>query len=210
MQKLFFVSIAAFLSTPLLSANDGASPEVSAFVSKIQPFLKSYCIKCHGPENSKGEMALHTLSELSSGRDIEQWELILEMLKRREMPPQDEPQPSQADQQTIITWIETGLREYIAKEEVSPAPTTRRLTNFEYQNTMRDLLGFELKLIKNLPKDPVKPYRFNNTSEFMSIGPEQMDRYKENARRAMASAIVDPGTPEIHQTRREWEPRHSH
>lgn len=208
MQHLIFVSIAIFLYSPLLCANDDATPEASSFASKIQPLLKSYCLKCHGPEKGKGEFTLLTLGDLSSGRDIEQWELILEMVERREMPPQDEPQPSQTDRQAILTWIEDGLRNYIAKEgKALTAPTTRRLTNFEYQNTMRDLLGFELKLMKNLPKDPVKPYHFNNTAEFMRIGPEQMDRYKENARRAMASAIVDPGTPEIHQTRREWEPR---
>ena len=36
---------------------------------------------------------------------------------------------------------------------------TRRLTNFEYHNTMRDLLGIELELIGDLPKDPTQPYR---------------------------------------------------
>jgi hypothetical protein len=30
---------------------------------------------------------------------------------------------------------------------------------------MRDLLGFRLKLIDNLPEDPVKPYKFNNRAE---------------------------------------------
>ena len=70
--------------------------------------------------------------------------------------------------------------------------TARRLTNFEYENTMRDLLGFRLKLSDNLPKDPLKPYAFNNTAELMRTGPENLDRYLENARRAMASASKRP------------------
>lgn len=206
MQKLISVFIVVLLAATSLRANDDATNE--AFASKIRPLINLYCIKCHGTVKSKGEIALHTLGDLSNGRDIEQWELVLEMLESSEMPPEEEPQPSPADRQAIITWIGTGLRNYVAKTSKTPAtPTTRRLTNFEYQNTMRDLLGFELKLVKNLSKDPVKPYRFNNTAEFMRIGPEQMDRYKENARRAMASAIVDPAKPEIHETRREWEPR---
>ena len=81
---------------------------------------------------------------------------------------------------------------------------TRRLTNVEYQNTLRDLIGFQLNVIEDLPKDPVKPYEFNNTGELMRIGPEQVDRYLEVARRAMASAIVDSGEPKVHKTRREW------
>ena len=53
-------------------------------------------------------------------------------------------------------------------------PLARRLTNFEYENTVRDLLGFELKLIDDLPKDPVKPYHFNNTAEFMQTWPDRL------------------------------------
>ena len=81
---------------------------------------------------------------------------------------------------------------------------TRRLTNIEYQNTLRDLFGFELEIIDKLPKDPTKPYQFNNTPELMLIGPEQIDRYLEIARQVLASAIVDPQEPVVHKTRREW------
>ena len=62
------------------------------------------------------------------------------------------------------------------------------------------LLGFELELAKDLPVDPDKPYHFNNTAEFMMVGPDQLVRYKEAARKAMASAIVDIGKPEVHQS----------
>ncbi|HIE68729.1 MAG TPA: DUF1592 domain-containing protein, partial [Planctomycetes bacterium] len=121
------------------------------------------------------------------------------------MPPEGEPQPDAGTRKAVAQWIETGLRRYVAKaRKVATTPTTRRLTNAEYQNTMRDLLGFELHLTKNLPEDPNRPYQFNNTAEFMLMGMEQLDRYKENARRAMASAIVDPAPPKIHRTKRSW------
>ncbi len=121
------------------------------------------------------------------------------------MPPEDEPQPDAEMRKAITDWIDRGLRDFVGKErEESNTPTARRLTNFEYENTLRDLLGFELRLIDDLPKDPVKPYKFNNTAEFMLIGPEQLDHYLECARRAMASAIVDPDVPEVHKTRVEW------
>ncbi|MEZ6105792.1 MAG: DUF1592 domain-containing protein [Pirellulaceae bacterium] len=58
-------------------------------------------------------------------------------------------------------------------------------------------MGIELELISNLPEDPTRQYEFNNTAEFMLLGPEQIDRYWENARRAMASVIVDPEPPEV-------------
>jgi hypothetical protein len=178
-----------------------------SFKQEVVPFFEEHCIRCHGPEKSKGQISLHTLDgDLSSGRELERWEDVLEMLESGEMPPEDEAQPNQTDRSAIADWIESGLRDYVRKaSEAEVATTTRRLTNFEYQNTMRDLLGFELELAKELPVDPDKPYHFNNTAKMMMIGPDQLVRYKEAARKAMASAIVDPGKPEIHRVSSKWE-----
>lgn len=187
---------------------EGAPAVQEQFKTLVAPFFKTHCIRCHGEEKNEGKVSLDKLTaELTNEHDLELWQLISTMLKRGEMPPEDEPQPSAAGRKEVITWIEASLRTVSsAASPTARTTTTRRLTNFEYQNTMRDLLGFELKLAENLPEDPVKPYKFNNTAEYMLIGPEQMDRYRENARRALASAIVDPTVPEVHRTVRQWEP----
>jgi hypothetical protein len=185
------------------------APGPDGFSKSVKPFFEAHCMDCHGPKKAKGKITLHTLNanDLTAGHGLEHWETILDMLHTGEMPPEDEAQPKQSDREAVAKWIEAGLRQYVAKaRKEATAPTTRRLTNIEYENTMRDLLGFRLKLIDNLPKDPVKPYAFNNTAEFMLMGPEQIDRYRENARRAMASTIVDPEKPEVHKKRREWLP----
>ena len=195
---LLAVSVAA----PLRLAGE------ETFKSKVTPFLEAHCTACHGQEKSKGKVTLHDLDgDFSSAQELERWELVLDMLRSGEMPPEDKPQPEESERGAVSAWIEEGLRQAISRTEGSPgAPLVRRLTNFEYQNTMRDLLGFELNLTENLPDDPVEPYAFNNTADLMRLGPEQLDRYLENARRAMASAIVDPGKPEVHRTRVEWKP----
>jgi mono/diheme cytochrome c family protein len=181
---------------------------IPGFKQQVAPFFRTHCVGCHGPKKSKGEITLHTLNgEFSAGPALDRWELILEMLESGEMPPEDEPQPTAAERKAVAKWIEAGLRSAVGKAGAAPAvATARRLTNFEYENTMRDLLGFRLKLSDNLPKDPLKPYAFNNTAELMRTGPENLDRYLENARRAMASAIVDPAPPKVHRTRVEWKP----
>lgn len=174
----------------------------------VGPFFKAHCVKCHGPEKQKGKVTLHNVdSGLAAGKSLERWELILEVLESGEMPPEEETErPDAAAVGAVMKWIETGLRKAVAQGgETSVAPQARRLTNFEYENTIRDLIGFRLKLTDNLPKDPEKPYHFNNTAEFMLLGPEQVDRYLENARKVMASAIVDPEKPEVHKARREWQ-----
>lgn len=179
---------------------------ISGYEKQIQPFFRDYCFKCHGPTNTKGNISLHSLGGItSSEQNLDSWESIVEILKFGDMPPIDEPQPQDEEVQAIISWIEAELSEAAEQTSNIPKPSTRRLTNVEYQNTLRDLFGFELEVIDDLPKDPSKPYRFNNTSEFMLIGPEQIDRYLEVARRVLASAIVDPNPPEIHRTERNWE-----
>ena len=192
---IFSVAIGATSRTAIPAGQEGFKVQVAAF-------FKDNCIKCHGPEKSKGKITLHTLDgDLTAGRDMERWDKIMKVLKSGEMPPEDEKQPDEAKRTAVRRWIELGLHGNPAKANPNATtPTARRLTNLEYQNTMRDLLGFELKFVSSLPEDPVKPYHFNNTADFMLIGPEQMDRYLECARRATASAIVDPGDPKIHRT----------
>jgi hypothetical protein len=181
------------------------------FDASVKPLFEQYCIKCHGPDKSKGKITLHTLDgDLASGAggELERWEKILEVLKHEEMPPEDEKQPSAEEREAIQKWIDKGMQDYVAKaSHVKAAPLARRLTNFEYQNTMRDLVGIDLELIKDLPQDPAKPYHFNNSAEFMLLGPEQLDRYLKSARRAMASAIVDPEKPKVHRQTWSYEPK---
>lgn len=202
---LLLLTVALGIDVPSTVADDVAAG-VNGYASTVKPFFAAHCIRCHGPQKSKGEITLHAIDgDLSAGRELERWELILDMLEARTMPPEGEPQPDENERRVIAEWIDFGLRDFVERAgKVEAAPTVRRLTNYEYQNTISDLLGFELEVSSNLPEDPVKPYHFNNTANFMMIGPEQMDRYKENARRAMASAIVDPGKPEVHRTAEAW------
>lgn len=194
--------VALFLASGVAVASD------DGLEAKVARFLKANCVRCHGAEVSKGDMTLDEIRfDFRAGHDFERWERVLDRLEGGDMPPADEPRPDEAERRQVVEWIEAQLGQSTPSvQDTASAPTARRLTNMEYQNTIRDLLGFELDLIDNLPEDPVKPYHFNNTAEFMLIGPEQMDRYAENARRAMASAIVDPGEPEVYKTSRVWNP----
>ncbi len=186
--------------SPILSA----TPE---FDARIKPFLEKNCIDCHGAKKSKGKVTLHNLTnDISSDKERETWQEVLDVLKSGDMPPDDEPvQPTEDERATAIKSIEDFLKKSSATANQEIVPTrNRRLTNMEYENTMRDLLGIDLNLAHNLPNDPVIPYHFNNNAELMRLGPEQLERYLEAARNAMAAAIVDPGNPKIHKAKKEW------
>ena len=43
----------------------------SGFESHIKPFFKTYCVKCHGPDKSKGKVTLHDLDgDLATGKNL--------------------------------------------------------------------------------------------------------------------------------------------
>ena len=72
----YIIAIALLLGANALTADipDG----VNGFKSKVLPFFKTNCIKCHGPKKSKGKITLHTMNgDLSKGQDLKHWEALL-------------------------------------------------------------------------------------------------------------------------------------
>ena len=55
----------------------------------VAPFLNQYCVRCHGPEKRKGNLAVHDLAPKA-----EAWKLILEKISTGEMPPDESAQPT--------------------------------------------------------------------------------------------------------------------
>ena len=178
------------------------------FDKSVRPFLQEHCFRCHGEDKAKGKLTLHQLTGVGgSDEEMAIWEDILIMIEDGDMPPDGEPQLDVKQRDAITAWIDQAIKDAAKKGKgKSHGPIARRLTNFEYENTMRDLLGVDLDLAENLPVDPVKPYEFNNSAELMRLGPEQIDRYLENARNALASVIVEGEKPEAIKHRREWDP----
>ena len=105
----------------------------------------------------KGEITLHDIGDEFVDSDaLEKWELILDVLKSGEMPPEEEKQrPSAKETEQVTGWIEKRLKDAITSHtKKEKQPLARRLSNFEYENTIRDLIGFHLDLNDNLPDDP--------------------------------------------------------
>ena len=203
-EKWCLLVLAAMLPVSGFANVSGAS------AAKVKQFFAEYCTHCHGVEKSKGKVTLHGFSfEQGTAEKLKLWERVLEALEGGDMPPDEEKkQPTAAERKEIAALFAGELRRQ-TQQLAATAPrvaVARRLTNFEYENTMRDLLGVDLRHKESLPEDPVKPYHFNNAAEFMLVGPEQIDRYLECAKRALASVIVDPTVPEVRKQRGEWKP----
>ena len=75
-------------------------------------------------------------------RDYPHWALVLEKLSAKEMPPKAMEQPPDEARQRVIDWIGAMRKNEALKNAGDPGPVlARRLSNAEYDYTIRDLTG---------------------------------------------------------------------
>jgi hypothetical protein len=165
---------------------DRSSQQVQArFRETVRPFLEAYCLRCHGPQKPKGDIDLSVFKSADDvTSDLARWEGVLEQLEAGSMPPaKAKPRPSAAKRETVIAWI-SALRELEARRNAGdPGPVrARRLSNAEYDNTIRDLTGVDMRPTNEFPVDPANEAGFDNSSESLTMSPALVKKYLEAAR----------------------------
>jgi len=136
----------ALLLTGSLRAEPQSRPAPVSFEKEVRPFLAKYCFSCHASKGKpKGGIDLEVFAdEKSAFKSRKVWKKAWEMLHTREMPPLDKLQPSAAERERVTDWIDDLLRKPSDGGVADPGPVVlRRLTRFEYNNTIRDLLGID-------------------------------------------------------------------
>ena len=163
------------------------------FDRSVQPFLARTCYECHNAELKSGGLnleALQTASSITKSREI--WERVLRKLRAGEMPPKGVPRPNPEELKTVISWIEGEFER--ADRLVRPDPgrvTVRRLNRAEYNNTVRDLLGVDVRPADNFPQDD-SGYGFDNIGDVLSLSPVLMEKYLAAAERVARAAVFGP------------------
>src|SRR4051812_24666619 len=72
---------------------DAADP--SAYQNDVLPFLKRHCFACHGDGKARADLSFDRyIDDASLVPDRKVWDNVLHMLKGREMPPKERPQPT--------------------------------------------------------------------------------------------------------------------
>jgi Protein of unknown function (DUF1592)/Protein of unknown function (DUF1588)/Protein of unknown function (DUF1585)/Protein of unknown function (DUF1595)/Protein of unknown function (DUF1587)/Planctomycete cytochrome C len=143
-------------------------------------FLKTHCLRCHGPEKEKGDLRIDQLSrDFKLGADTHHWAEVIEQVNSGEMPPKKEKQPSQAEMAAFVASLDARIKEgRAARMAARPAVSHYRLSRKEYQNTVYDLLGVRY--------DPAKPGELNEDTRWhgferigseLSLSPSHVDRY---------------------------------
>ena len=169
----FGLLVLAYVSNGSVHAVE-ASQLVQAFDTQIKPFVSTYCLDCHNSEKAKGDL---DLSKFSSGKSalsqFHIWKDAAGRVHAQDMPPASKPgkelkQPSEAERAQFISWVR-DLKHLAPKDP--GRGTIRRLSQVEYANTLRDLLGVDPKVADQVPHDAIGE-GFNS-----SISPLLMEKY---------------------------------
>ncbi len=170
------------------------------FKNEIRPILAKHCFQCHGSDKQESKIRFDNLSTnlIENRPAAETWHDALTSLDLGEMPPDDQPDLSPVEHETLTTWI----RQQLKKAEASKTPNIgsvvlRRLNRIEYQNTMVDLLGVDLAYSTNLPPDTPSEQGFQNNGAALTISPMALEFYLAAARDGLSKAIVTGARPQI-------------
>lgn len=172
---------------------------VGTNVSAAEPFeafLKTHCLRCHGPEKVERELRIDQLSrDFKAGADAHLWAEIVERINAGEMPPEDEPQPTENEIASVIEQLDSRIREgRAARMAARPSVAHYRLSRKEYQNTVYDLLGVRYDPTKpgELNADPLW-HGFERIGSQLSLSPSHVERYYRAAEIVLGRAF--PETP---------------
>jgi hypothetical protein len=68
----------------------------------------------------------------------------------------------------------------------------RRLSNAEYDYTIRDLTGVDMRPAHEFPVDPANPEGFDNSGESLAMSPALLDKYLQAAREVANHMVLTP------------------
>lgn len=197
LQILRYFFIGVFLA-PIIHADE--------FKAKIKPFLEKYCIECHGAgKKVKGHVNFNTIGNMESAyKKHELWGEIIDLMKDKDMPPEDEKQPTAAEIKMYTDWY---TEKFI---NIKPRPGVarmRRLSTEEYRNSLKSLLGFDLTVnssataetrvekslvLKVLPQDPPGKSGFSNDTIQTPINSTHWEKYSYLANSAIENLFSAP------------------
>ncbi len=178
--------LGVLLAIPLPAADNSTAHK--QYEQEIIPLLQMYCYDCHGAEKQKGDLNLANYKNgVIADKARKVWKEVSHQLTTKEMPPEKErKQPSDSERKKITAWVKS-----LAANDV-PDPgrvTVRRLNRFEYNNTIRDLVGIDIQPSNDFPDDDVG-HGFDNIGDVLSLPPLLMEKYLIAADQILDKAIV--------------------
>lgn len=182
----------AYLSLVAVCAIGGGSlVAAEPLTAELRTYFATHCVDCHGPKKQESDLRLDVVQVDFRGPEaLERWEKVLDRIEAGEMPPMERPRPP-AEQTTVaVHRLHKLLERGHAAIGTAHLRQPRRLNRIEYQNTVNELLGIDLDLVKYLPEDGLSE-GFDKVGRALSISPVLVERYMEAADAAIDEALSE-------------------
>jgi len=172
------ISLWIFPATPLLAGFQEGYDE-------IKPILEKYCSDCHNSKKHKGGL---NFEEYKVEKDIlihlQKWFSVIDQVETGVMPPENKKlRPNEGEVIKLASWIRKTIDEFDYDSIKDPGKfTLRRLNKAEYNNTIRDLTGVDLKPARYFSGDGSGGEGFDNNAEGMTMLPLMVEKYFKAAR----------------------------
>ncbi len=205
LRQLWLVPCAiGFVGSQLWADDPAELPQanLAVFESSIRPILERNCLDCHGPVATEGNIRIDTLDpNLVAGKDTDWWIEVYAVLSKGEMPPpdelvMDEPVMDEEDRRKVVEWLSSELQTAsIVRRNSSPHSGFRRLTRYETNYALQDLLGLPWDFAKDLPPESISEDGFENSSELLQLSVTQFETFRRLTRNALRRATVQGARP---------------
>lgn len=158
--------------------------------------VRARCLDCHSGDEVQGGIDLAALTAAPDvAKDFKAWRKVREVVEAGRMPPQEAEPLAAGEREVLCGWIAPRMRLAIEAHAGDPGLVTlRRLTNAEYDATVRDLTGIDFGPAREFDPDGGGGEGFSNTGDVLFVSPRQFDRYLSAARSLADHASILPGT----------------
>ena len=152
-------------------------------------------MSCHGPDTQKAKLRMDTLDpDMINGKDGEMWHEALDLINTDDMPTKKaKAHPTKAERELMVEWMTISLRKAVeAQRSTGGNIVMRRLTSYEYNNTMRDLLHMDVDYARDLPMEGVAKEGFANNTTVLGTSALHFEYFKKIARNSLEKVIMVP------------------
>ncbi len=187
LSSLFFVLVGMSVTS--------ASPVDDVFGKDILPLLDKHCSSCHSGDSPEAKFDVtHFKSSDAVASNLASWQMLVSRIEQGDMPPAEVKERVAPESiEKLTQWTQTLRRSLAEKHRGDPGIVgVRRLNNAEYNNTVRDLTGVDIRPTKSFPIDPANAAGFDNSAESLTISPALAGKYIDAARFVADHMLLTP------------------
>ena len=179
------------------SGNASLGPDRQHYEKSIKPILQQACFDCHSEGNVEGNFRADQLDpDLVDGKDLIWWMEVYAALSKGEMPPPDASELTDEDRALVVDWLSLEIQ---AAEKLRKAngdrSSFRRLTRYEYNYALQDLLGVPWTFADDLPAEVSEEAAFENNADSLHMSVKQVETYHQLALTALKRITVRGDRP---------------